>query len=66
MPTTLQVSRETKKRLEEEKNHPRETYGEVIKMLLEEKEQRLKEKIERAKKQKSIPHEKAKKILGLE
>ena len=65
MPTTVQVSKETKRRLEEEKTHPRETYDEVIQELLTEHEINLKKKIDRAKKQEDIPHEKVKELLGL-
>ncbi len=65
MPTTVQVSKETKRRLEEEKIHPRETYDEVIQELLNEHEMNLKKKIDRAKKQESIPHDKVKEMLGL-
>lgn len=65
MPTTVQVSKETKRRLEEEKAHPRETYDEVIQELLDEHEMNLKKKIDRAKMQESIPHDKVKEMLGL-
>lgn len=65
MPTTVQVSQKTKKRLKDKKDYPRETYDEVISELLDEKEVRLKEKIERAKKQKGVPHREVKEILGL-
>lgn len=65
MSTTVQVSEELKRRLEEEKDHPRETYDEVISELLAERETRLKKKIERAKEQESVPHEKVKETLGL-
>lgn len=66
MPTTVQVSSETKKKLDEEKDHPKETYDEVIRDLIEEREARLKKKIEKAKKQENIPHEKVKDVLGIE
>lgn len=65
MPTTVQISERTKKRLKEEKDHPKEPYDEVISDLLDEREMRLKKRIEEAKKQESIPHEKVKEILGL-
>ncbi len=65
MPTTVQVSEKTKKRLEEEKDFPRETYDEIISELLDEREARLKKRIEEAKKQESIPHRKVKEMLGL-
>lgn len=65
MSTTVQISKEIKERLEAEKDHPRETYDEVISELLAEREMRLKKRIEKAKKQKSIPHEKVKEMLDL-
>lgn len=65
MPTTVQVSNKTKRRLDEEKSHPRETYDEVIQELLTEHEMNLKKKIDRAKRQEDIPHEKVKEMLGL-
>ncbi len=66
MPTTVQVSEKTKKRLEEEKDHPRESYDEVIRELMDERELRLKKKIDKAKKQESVPHEEVKEVLGIE
>ncbi|KXA94244.1 hypothetical protein AKJ65_04965 [candidate division MSBL1 archaeon SCGC-AAA259E19] len=66
MPTTVQVSSETKKKLDEEKDHPKETYEEVIRELVEERESRLKKKIDKAKKQENISHEKVKDVLGIE
>lgn len=66
IPTTVQVSSETKKKLDEEKDHPKETYDEVIRDLVEEREARLKKKIEKAKNQKNISHEKVKDVLGIE
>ncbi|GEM_PF-3400363 len=66
MPTTVQVSSETKKKLDEEKDHPKETYDEVIRELVEERESRLKKKIEKAKKQENISHKKVKDVLGIE
>lgn len=65
MSTTVQVSERTKERLKEEKDFPRETYEDVISELLDEREMRLKKKIEKAKKQESIPHEDVKDMLGL-
>ncbi|MDY6789092.1 MAG: antitoxin VapB family protein [Candidatus Nanohaloarchaea archaeon] len=65
MTTTVQVSDETQKRLEEAKDHPRETFDEVIIELLDEREARLKKKIERAKKQEGVPQEEVKELLGL-
>lgn len=65
MSTTVQVSEDTRARLEEEKDYPRETFDEVIKELLDEREARLKKKIERAKEQEGVPHEKVKEMLGL-
>ncbi|MFP4116169.1 MAG: antitoxin VapB family protein [Candidatus Aenigmatarchaeota archaeon] len=66
IPTTVQVSEETKKRLEEEKDYSRESYDEVIRELIDERESRLKKKIEKAKKQEGVPHEKVKEVLGIE
>lgn len=34
MPTSIQIEKETKKRLDKLKNHPRETYNEVLARLL--------------------------------
>jgi len=49
--TTIEISQKTKNLLEEEKDHKSDTYDEIIKGLLLKKEQRLKRKIKRAKKQ---------------
>ncbi|MFW5902345.1 MAG: hypothetical protein ACOCTT_00445 [archaeon] len=48
--TTVQLTKETKKKLEQEKSSPRETYEKVVRELLTEREQRLKKEIEKAKK----------------
>lgn len=66
MPTTVQVSEETKKRLEEEKDYSRESYDEVIRELIDEREARLKKKIKKAKEQESVSHEEVKEALGIE
>lgn len=66
MATTVQVSEDTRERLEEEKDHSRESYDDVIRELIHEREARLKQKIEKAKEQESVPHEEVKEALGIE
>jgi len=63
--TTIRVSRETKDQLEGEKDYKNETYDEVVRELLLERERRLKNKIEKAKEQEGIPLEEVKEQLGL-
>lgn len=48
--TTVQLTKETKKRLEQEKASSRDTYEDVVRELLTEREQRLKKEIEKARK----------------
>lgn len=45
METTIQVKKEIKKRLDEFKNHPRETYNEVIARMIHVMSQQNKEEL---------------------
>ena len=68
MPTTIQVSDEVKRSLDKMKLYRRETYNEVIENLLEdnlELSEETKKELEKARKEKGIPHEEVKKRLGL-
>lgn len=45
MPTSIQIEKEIKKRLDEFKNHPRETYNEVIARMIHVMSQQNKEEL---------------------
>ncbi len=45
MPTSIQVEKETKKRLDKFKNHPRETYNEVLSRMIHMLSQQNKEEL---------------------
>ena len=45
MPTSIQIEKETKKRLDEFKNHPRETYNEVLARMIHMLSQQNKEEL---------------------
>ena len=68
MPTTIQISDSVKKALDRMKVHQRETYNDVLEVMLEdnlELNERTKKEIEEARKGKSIPHSEVKKMFGL-
>jgi predicted CopG family antitoxin len=68
MPTTIQVSDEVKKALDKMKIYGRETYSDIIEVMLEdnlELNEKTKKEIEGARKGKSISHAEVKKRFGL-
>ncbi len=68
MPTTIQISDNVKRTLEKMKIFERETYNNVIENMIEdnlELNERTKREIEKARKEKSVPHEEVKKRVGL-
>ena len=68
METTIRISREVKKSLDKMKIHPRETYNDIIELLLEDDREvnaKTKKEIALARKEKGIPHEEVMKRLGL-
>lgn len=68
MPTTIQISDSVKKILDTMKLYNRETYNEVIENMIEdnlELNEKTKKELEKARKEKGIPHEEVKKRLGL-
>ena len=68
MSTTIQISDNVKKALDRMKAHERETYNDVLEVMLEdnlELNEQTKREIEGARKGKSIPHSEVKKMLGL-
>ena len=68
MTTTIQISNEVKAHLDKMKIFQRETYNELLLNMIEDNmrinEETVKE-LEKAKKEKSVSHEKVKQILGL-
>ena len=70
--STIQIKKETKKILQSRKLHPRETYEEVIKRMIEdlsELDERTRKEIEKARKEiesgKFVAHEQLKRDIGL-
>lgn len=68
MATTIQISDDVKNVLDKMRIFQRETYNEVILNMIEDS-MRINEKtakeLDKARKEKSIPHEKVKQMLGL-
>jgi predicted CopG family antitoxin len=68
MSTTIQISDNVKKSLDQMKIFHRETYNEVITDMMEdnlEMNEKTKKELAEAEKEKSISHEEAKRILGI-
>lgn len=68
METTIRVSHNVKGQLDKMKLFERETYNDVIENMIEdnlELNEETKKEIEKARKEKGIPHEEVKKRFGL-
>ena len=68
METTIKVSNDVKKHLDKMKMFERETYNDIIELLIEdnlELNEKTKKELEERKNEKTISHEEVKKILGL-
>ena len=68
METTIRISQEVKKNLDGMKIYRRESYNDIIELLLEDNKElnaKTKREIAKARKEKGIPHEEVKKRLGL-
>lgn len=68
METTIRISQEVKKNLDDMKIYNRESYNDVIELLLEDTKEineKTKREIAKARKEKGISHEEVRKRLGL-
>ncbi len=68
METTIKVSHEVKKHLDRMKIYERETYNDILEVLIEdnlELNEKTKKELEERKNEKTISHEEVRKILGL-
>ena len=68
METTIKISRDVKEHLDRMKVFERETYNDVIEVLIEdnlELNEKTKKELKERKKEKTFTHEEVKKILGL-
>lgn len=68
MPTTIQVSNNVKEVLERMRLFDKESYNNIIERMIEdnlELNEKTKKEIELRRREKSLPHDKVKEILGL-
>ena len=68
METTIRISQEVKKNLDKMKIYERESYNDIIELLLEDSREineKTKKELVLARKEKGIPHEEVKRRLGL-